>query len=119
MTSDLLARYPVASTVLLLICSNIFMTIAWYGHLKYSKAPLIFAILASWGIAFFEYCFQVPGNRIGYGSLTLMQLKIVQEIITLSVFIIFAFVAFGQAPKWNYAVSAALMVGAVYFAFRV
>jgi uncharacterized protein (DUF486 family) len=71
------------------------------------------------GIAFFEYCFQVPGNRIGYGALTLMQLKIVQEIITLSVFIIFAFVVFGQAPKWNYAVSAALMVGAVYFAFRV
>ena len=118
MTSDLFARYPVVATVLLLICSNIFMTVAWYGHLKYSKAPLIFAILASWGIAFFEYCFQVPGNRIGYGALTLTQLKIVQEVITLSVFVIFSFVAFGQAPKWNYAISGALLVGAVYFAFK-
>ncbi len=118
MLSDLITRYPVAVTVLFLICSNIFMTVAWYGHLKYSKAPLIFAVLASWGIAFFEYCFQVPGNRIGYGAFTLTQLKIVQEVITLSVFVIFAFVAFGQAPKWNYAISFAFLVGAVYFAFK-
>ncbi|HEX5274271.1 MAG TPA: DMT family protein [Candidatus Rubrimentiphilum sp.] len=118
MLSQLLIRYPVASTVTLLIFSNIFMTLAWYGHLKYSKAPLVFAILASWGIAFFEYCFQVPANRVGYGALTLTQLKIVQEVITLTVFTVFAFVAFGQAPKWNYAVSYLFMIGAVYFAFR-
>ena len=118
MISDLLARYPVPATVLLLICSNIFMTLAWYGHLKYGKAPLVAAILASWGIAFFEYCFQVPGNRIGYGALTLTQLKIVQEVVTLVVFTVFAFVAFGQVPKWNYAVSYLFIVGAVYFAFK-
>ena len=71
-------------TVLLLICSNIFMTIAWYGHLKYRRAPLIAVIVVSWMIAFLEYCFQVPANRIGYGEFTAFQLKIIQEIITLS-----------------------------------
>ena len=113
-----LARYPVVATVLLLIGSNVFMTIAWYGHLKYGKSPLIVAILASWGIALLEYCFQVPANRIGFGTLTLTQLKILQEVITLAVFTAFAFFAFDQTPKWNYAVSYLLIVGAVYFAFR-
>jgi uncharacterized protein len=112
------ARFPVATTVLLLIGSNTFMTIAWYGHLKYAKSPLALAILASWGIALLEYCFQVPANRIGYGVLSLTQLKIVQEVVTLVVFTIFAFFAYDQVPKWNYAVSYLLIVGAVYFAFK-
>lgn len=115
--SQLATRFPVAITVLLLICSNVFMTIAWYGHLKNTKSPLFIAIVASWGIAFFEYCFQVPANRVGYTSLSLTQLKI-QEVITLVVFTIFALLVFGQVPKWNYLVSYALIVGAVYFAFK-
>src|ERR1700756_1669201 len=77
-------------TILLLICSNIFMTIAWYGHLKYRNAPLFAVIVTSWLIAFFEYCFQVPANRIGYGEFTAYQLKIIQEVITLCVFVAFA-----------------------------
>lgn len=111
-------RYPVAATVLLLICSNIFMTIAWYGHLKHTQSPLFVAIVASWGIALFEYCFQVPGNRIGYTALNLTQLKILQEVITLVVFTVFAFFVFQQVPKWNYIVSYFFIVGAVYFAFK-
>jgi uncharacterized protein (DUF486 family) len=114
----LIARYPIVATVLLLTCSNLFMTIAWYGHLKNTKSPLLLAILVSWGIALLEYVFQVPANRIGYGALTLTQLKILQEVITLGVFTIFAFFVFGQTLKWNYAVSYALIVGAVYFAFK-
>jgi uncharacterized protein len=114
----LIARYPIAATVLLLTCSNLFMTIAWYGHLKNTKSPLLLANLASWAIALLEYCFQVPANRIGYGVLTLTQLKILQEVITLVVFTIFAFFVFGQALKWNYVVSYGLIVGAVYFAFK-
>jgi uncharacterized protein (DUF486 family) len=114
----LFARYPIAATVLLLTCSNLFMTIAWYGHLKNTRSPLILAILASWGIALLEYCFQVPANRIGYGALTLTQLKIVQEVITLVVFTVFALVVFGQIPKWNYGVSYLFIIGAVYFAFK-
>jgi uncharacterized protein len=104
-------------TVLLLLCSNIFMTIAWYGHLKYRKTPLIAAIVVSWSIAFFEYCFQVPANRIGYGQFTAFQLKTIQEVITLSVFVVFAWTYLGESPKWNNAVSFVLLVGAVAFAF--
>ena len=104
-------------TILLLICSNAFMTAAWYGHLKYRQAPLVLAILASWGIAFAEYCFQVPANRIGYGEFTLFQLKIIQEVITLSVFVVFAWLYFGDSIKWNHAVSFLFLVGAVVFAF--
>lgn len=114
----LLSRYPVAATVLLLTLSNVFMTIAWYGHLKNTKSPLILAILVSWAIALLEYCFQVPANRIGYAALSLMQLKVLQEVITLIVFTVFAFLVFGQTLKWNYAVSYLLIVGAVYFAFK-
>jgi uncharacterized protein len=104
-------------TILLLLCSNIFMTFAWYGHLKYRSSPLIIAILASWGIAFFEYCFQVPANRIGYGQFTGFQLKIIQEVITLTVFIVFAWLYLGEEIRWNYAVSFLLILGAVAFAF--
>lgn len=96
MISQLIARYPATVTIILLICSNIFMTNAWYGHLKQTKSPLILAILVSWAIALLEYCFQVPANRISYGTLTLFQLKIVQEVITLVVFTVFAFFVFGQ-----------------------
>ncbi|HVZ59925.1 MAG TPA: DMT family protein [Terriglobales bacterium] len=105
-------------TVGLLIISNLFMTIAWYGHLKDKSRPLIVAILLSWGIAFFEYVFQVPANRIGYGRFTLTQLKIMQECITLVVFTAFAFVVFREPFRWNYMVSYTLIVGAVYFAFK-
>ncbi|HEX8719149.1 MAG TPA: DMT family protein [Pyrinomonadaceae bacterium] len=104
-------------TVGLLIVSNIFMTVAWYGHLKDKSRPLITAILLSWGLAFFEYVFQVPANRAGYGRFTLTQLKIMQECITLVVFTAFAFIAFREPVKWNYVVSYAFILGAVYFAF--
>jgi len=93
------------------------MTIAWYGHLKYRKVPLLAAIVVSWLIAFLEYCFQVPANRIGYGEFTLFQLKIIQEVITLSVFVIFAWAYFGDRLKWNHGVSFLFLIGAVAFAF--
>lgn len=105
-------------TVLLLIVSNIFMTAAWYGHLKDAKRPLFVAILLSWGLAFFEYVFQVPANRLGYGRFTLTQLKIMQECITLVVFTAFALIVFREPMKWNNLVSYAFLVGAVYFAFK-
>jgi len=104
-------------TVLLLICSNIFMTIAWYGHLKYRRAPLIAVIVVSWMIAFFEYCFQVPANRIGYGQFSGFQLKIIQEIITLCVFTVFAWIYLGEEITWNYGAAFLCILGAVAFAF--
>ena len=104
-------------TILLLIVSNTFMTLAWYGHLKYRNTPLITAILVSWLIALAEYCFQVPANRIGYGEFTGYQLKIIQEIITLAVFAIFAYFYLGEPPRWNYVLSFACILGAVGFAF--
>ncbi|MBI3829802.1 MAG: DMT family protein [Planctomycetes bacterium] len=104
-------------TVLLLLASNVFMTIAWYGHLKYPQSYMLTAILASWGIAFFEYCLQVPANRIGYLSgFTAFQLKITQEVITLAVFVVFAWLYLKETPKWNHLVAFALILGAVYFA---
>ena len=104
-------------TVILLVVSNIFMTLAWYGHLKFKQSALWLAILASWGLAFFEYCFQVPANRYGSEVFTVTQLKILQEAITLFVFTIIAYLLFGETLKWNNAVSYLLLVGAVYFAF--
>jgi len=106
------------ATIGLLVLSNVFMTIAWYGHLKHPKTPLLVAIAASWGIALFEYVFQVPANRIGYGHFDLVQLKIMQECITLVVFTVFAIVVFKAGIKWNYMVSYLLIVVAVYFAFK-
>ena len=98
--------------------SNLFMLFAWYGHLKEKEAkPLYIAILMSWGIALFEYILQVPANRIGHGFFTLPQLKIIQEVITLCVFVVFAWVYLGETFKWNYAVSFLFLVGAVTFAF--
>jgi uncharacterized protein (DUF486 family) len=105
-------------TILLLIGSNIFMTLAWYGHLKFREVALWKVILASWGIAFFEYCLQVPANRIGYGEFTAPQLKIIQEVITLTVFAAFSVLYLGQSLRWNYAAAFACMVGAVFFMFR-
>ena len=105
-------------TVLLLLGSNVFMTFAWYGHLKFRSRPLLLAILASWIIALPEYCLQVPANRFGYGQLTAFQLKILQEIITLCVFIVFAVFYLGEGLRWNYAVSFFFILVAVWFAFR-
>jgi uncharacterized protein len=105
-------------TIGLLVASNVFMTFAWYGHLKFRSKPLFLAILASWLIALPEYGLQVPANRLGYGRLTGFQLKILQEIITLCVFIVFAWFYLGEGFRWNYAVSFALIVAAVWFAFR-
>ena len=99
------------------------MTLAWYGHLKLqqmgitSNWPLIGIITLSWSIAFFEYCFQVPANRLGYGRFNATQLKIIQEVISISVFLVFAILVLGEKMKWNYAVSFGLILGAVYFAF--
>lgn len=104
-------------TVLLLIVSNVFMTLAWYGHLKFKESPIVLAIFASWGLALFEYSFQVPANRIGADMFSVTQLKIIQEVITLVVFTVVAYFLFGETLKWNNFVSYALLLGAVYFAF--
>ncbi len=103
--------------ILLLLLSNVFMTFAWYGHLKFKHAPLMTVILVSWGIAFFEYCLQVPANRIGSGMFTAAQLKIIQEVITLLVFAVFSVLYLGEQLRWNYLVAFLLLVGAVYFVF--
>lgn len=107
-------------TILLLILSNIFMTFAWYGHLKNGDISLWKAILISWGIAFFEYCLMVPANRMGYlsGAFSGYQLKIAQEIITLTVFVGFAAFYLKEPIRWNYIVSFALIVLAAFFAFK-
>jgi uncharacterized protein (DUF486 family) len=102
----------------LLLASNAFMTVAWYGHLRFKKAPLIVAILASWGIAFLEYTLQVPANRIGYRALSAYQLKVMQEAITLVVFMIFAAVWLGEGLQPRYLVSFGLIFAAVVVAFR-
>ena len=94
------------------------MNLAWYGHLKFKDKALWIAVVASWGIAFFEYLFQVPANRIGVTEWSVPQLKILQECITLVVFTIIAFILFRSPVRWNYCVSYALIVGAVYFAFK-
>ncbi|WP_075221794.1 DMT family protein [Acuticoccus yangtzensis] len=108
---------PVA-TIGLLIASNVFMTFAWYGHLKFKTASLLIAILASWGIAFFEYLLQVPANRIGYGYFNAAQLKTIQEVITLSVFMIFSAFYLGEPVKWNHAVGFTLIAGGAWFVFQ-
>jgi uncharacterized protein (DUF486 family) len=106
-------------SIILLTLSNVFMTFAWYGHLKHlSSKPLWVAILVSWGIAFFEYCLQVPANREGFGVMTLPQLKILQEVITLLVFVAFAYFYMGSKITVNFAWAALCMVGAVYFIFQ-
>lgn len=105
-------------TILLLTVSNIFMTVAWYGHLRFRSEALWKVILASWGIAFFEYCFQVPANRFGSYEFTPAQLKTIQEIITLSIFPVFSVFYLGDRFKWNYGVGFAFIVAAAFFIFH-
>ena len=110
---------PIVRTILLLLGSNVFMTFAWYAHLRDLRAkPLIVAILVSWGIALFEYMLQVPANRIGFGSLSLAQLKVMQEVITLVVFVPFAVLYMRQPLKTDFLWAGLCLVGAVYFVFR-
>jgi uncharacterized protein (DUF486 family) len=106
-------------TTLLLVASNVFMTFAWYGHLRnLNSRPWYIAAIVSWGIALFEYLLQVPANRIGYTSLSLAQLKIMQEVITLAVFVPFALLYMKQQLKWDYLWAGLCLMGAVYFMFR-
>jgi uncharacterized protein (DUF486 family) len=105
-------------TIVLLTISNVFMTFAWYGHLKYRNAPLFKVILISWFIAFAEYCFQVPANRIGSYEFSTAQLKTIQEVITLSVFSVFSVLYLKEPLKWNYLVGFGMMVAAVFVVFR-
>ncbi len=106
------------SPIVLLLISNIFMTFAWYGHLKHRSMPLLIVILVSWGIAFFEYCFQVPANRIGYSVYNAAQLKTIQEIITLSVFAVFSVLYLREEFKWNYLVGFIFIILAAFFIFK-
>ena len=107
-----------STTVLLLVVSNVFMTFAWYGHLRYKNVPLWQAIAVSWLIAFVEYCFQVPANRIGHSYFSAAQLKVIQEVITLVVFAVFSVLYLREPLKWNFAAAMVCLVGAVYFMFK-
>jgi uncharacterized protein (DUF486 family) len=104
-------------TIALLTISNLFMTVAWYGHLKYKQAVLWQVILISWGIAFFEYCFQVPANRIGHGTFSAPELKIIQEVITLIVFAGFSVWYLGEEIRWNHLAGFVCLIAAVFFVF--
>ncbi|MBF0120028.1 MAG: DMT family protein [Desulfobacterales bacterium] len=104
--------------IFLLLISNVFMTFAWYGHLKFKSTPLIITITVSWLIAFIEYCFQVPANRIGHSSFSAAQLKTIQEIITLIVFIVFSIYYLDEEVKWNYVVGFIFIVIAGFFVFK-
>jgi len=105
-------------TIVLLVVSNVFMTFAWYGHLKYKSSPLWIVIPASWGIAFFEYCFQVPANRIGSAEFSTAQLKTIQEVITLVIFAFFSIWYLKEDFRWNYAVGFLLIAAAVFVIFK-
>jgi len=102
----------------MLVASNVFMTFAWYGHLKFKESPLWIVILASWGIAFFEYCIQVPANRLGSSYFSVAQLKVAQEVITLTVFTVFSVLYFKEELKWNYLVGFILIILAAFFVFK-
>lgn len=105
-------------TIGLLLISNIFMTFAWYGHLKFKDISLWKIIIVSWGIAFLEYCFMVPANRIGHGQYSAAQLKTIQEVVTLTVFAAFSVLYLKEEIKWNYIVSFLLIIAAVFFMFK-
>lgn len=105
-------------TILLLTISNIFMTIAWYGHLRHKNTSLAAAILVSWLIAFVEYCFQVPANRLGHGQFTAAQLKTIQEVITLAVFCVFSALYLKEPIRWNVLAGFACMAAGVFFVFH-
>ena len=110
--------WPYVAPVILLLCSNVFMTFAWYGQLKFPGTPLWLVVAVSWGIAFFEYCLAVPANRIGYSVYSAAQLKTMQEVITLTVFAVFSVFFLGEAIKWNHIVAFVLLGGAAFFAFH-
>jgi len=103
--------------LVLLTCSNVFMTIAWYGHLKFKTKPILLVIVVSWGIAFLEYLLQVPANRWGSNVYSATQLKIIQEVISLSVFVVFAFLYLGERPRWNHIAAFLCILAAVAFTF--
>jgi uncharacterized protein (DUF486 family) len=111
-------QHSYMTTIVLLTISNIFMTIAWYGHLKFRQAPLFKVIVISWLIAFAEYCFQVPANRIGSYEFTAAQLKTIQEVITLTVFSVFSVVYLKEDLRWNYLVGFGMIVAAVFVIFK-
>ena len=110
--------WPYVAPVILLLGSNVFMTFAWYGQLKFPGIPLWLVVAVSWGIAFFEYCLAVPANRIGYAVYSAAQLKTMQEVITLTVFAVFSVFFLGEAIKWNHIVAFVLLGGAAFFAFH-
>lgn len=105
-------------TIVLLLISNIFMTFAWYGHLKFKESPIVWVIFISWGIALFEYCFQVPANRIGHGYFSAVELKTIQEVITLLVFCVFSVLYLGEPIKWNHIVGFLMICAAVFVIFK-
>ncbi len=107
-------------TIVLLVVSNVFMTLAWYGHLKFARFPLWQVVLASWLIAFLEYCFQVPANRIGHlqYQLSVVQLKTIQEVLTLLMVVLYALFAMNEKVRWNHMVGFGLLVAAVFFVFK-
>ena len=105
-------------TIALLLMSNVFMTFAWYGHLKFKEAPLMIVIAISWGIALFEYCFQVPANRIGSSYFNAAQLKTIQEVITLTVFMIFSYFYLGEPITWNHAIGFSFIAVGAFFIFK-
>jgi uncharacterized protein (DUF486 family) len=104
-------------TLMMLLASNAFMTVAWYGHLRFKSVPVVLAVLFSWLIALGEYCLQVPANRIGYGQFSAYQLKIMQESITLTIFTIFAYFYLGESMRWNHAISFVCILAAAVFGF--
>ena len=106
------------SPIVLLVCSNVFMTFAWYGHLKFKSKPLILVVLASWGIAFIEYCLAVPANRYGNAVYSAAQLKTIQEVVTLTVFAMFSIVYLKQGITWNQVIGFGLIAGGAFFVFR-
>ena len=112
------AVWPFVTPVLLLIASNVFMTFAWYGHLKVEHRPLWIIVLVSWGIAFFEYWLAVPANRIGYGTYSAAELKVIQEVISLTVFVGFAVVVLGERLTLNHAIGFGLIGLGAFFVFR-
>ena len=105
-------------TVLLLIGSNIFMTYAWYGHLRHQAMPVMAAVVISWGVAFFEYCLQVPANRVGYGYFSAAELKTIQEVISLTVFGVFSTLYLGESLTWNHLIGFGLIVAGAFFVFK-
>jgi uncharacterized protein (DUF486 family) len=109
---------PAVSPILLLFASNVFMTFAWYGHLKFKAAPLVVVILVSWGIALFEYCLAVPANRIGHAVYSAAELKTIQEVITLLVFAVFSVVFLKEQLSWNHAIGFTLIAAGAFFVFQ-